>query len=141
MYVKRNTILLLRLATFHFSKSKSIQPWALSVVRFHDLRHTNVALRIEQSQNIKYIQSQMGHASIQTTLDRYGHLIKEVNQEQAEKLDSILVFCGAEESGKPFVRRLLEKEEKETKKGLEKASKPLISLVAGAGFEPTTFGL
>ena len=61
-------------------------------VRFHDLRHTNVALRIEQGQNIKYIQYQLGHASIQTTLDRYGHLIKEVNTEQAKKLDSILGF-------------------------------------------------
>ena len=47
-------------------------------VRFHDLRHTNVALRIEQGQNI---QSQLGHASIQTTLDRYGHFLKEVNTE------------------------------------------------------------
>ena len=26
-------------------------------VRFHDLRHTNVALRLEQGQNIKYIQN------------------------------------------------------------------------------------
>ncbi len=41
-------------------------------------------------QNIKYIQNQLGHASIQTTLDRYGHLIKEVNSEQAKKLDDIL---------------------------------------------------
>jgi integrase len=49
-------------------------------VRFHDLRHTNVALRIEQEQNIKYIQRQLGHASIQTTLDRYGHLIKDVRK-------------------------------------------------------------
>lgn len=61
-------------------------------IRFHDLRHTNVALRIEQEQNIKYIQNQLGHASIQTTLDRYGHLISDVNTEQAKKLDSILGF-------------------------------------------------
>jgi len=61
-------------------------------IRFHDLRHTNVALRIEQGQNIKYIQNQLGHASIQTTLDRYGHLINDVNTEQAKKLDSILGF-------------------------------------------------
>jgi integrase len=61
-------------------------------VRFHDLRHTNTALRIAEGQNIKYIQHQLGHASIQTTLDRYGHLIKEVNGEQAKKLDNILGF-------------------------------------------------
>ncbi len=61
-------------------------------VRFHDLRHTNVALRLEQGQNIKYIQNQLGHASIQTTIDRYGHLLKEVHPEQAKKLDTILGF-------------------------------------------------
>jgi integrase len=61
-------------------------------MRFHDLRHTNVALRIEQGQNVKYVQNQLGHASIQTTLDRYGHLITDVNTEQAKKLDAILGF-------------------------------------------------
>ena len=65
-------------------------------IRFHDLRHTNVALRIEQGQNIKYIQNQLGHASIQTTLDRYGHLINDVNTEQAKKLDRILGFDDAD---------------------------------------------
>lgn len=77
-------------------------------IRFHDLRHTNVALRIEQGQNIKYIQAQLGHASIQTTLDRYGHLIKDVNQEEAEKLDSILGFGDSTGKSKNPVRRLLE---------------------------------
>jgi integrase len=59
-------------------------------VRFHDLRHTNVALRIAQGQPIKYIQHQMGHASIQTTMDRYGHLMPEIGAKQAKKLDDIL---------------------------------------------------
>ena len=64
----------------------------LRKIRFHDLRHTNVALRIAENQNIKYIQHQLGHASIQTTLDRYGHLMSEGNQEQAKGLDSRLRF-------------------------------------------------
>ena len=74
-------------------------------IRFHDLRHTNVAFRIEQGQNIKYIQNQLGHASIQTTLDRYGHLISDVNTEQAKKLDRILGF---DDSDAPQMR-LVEK--------------------------------
>ncbi len=44
-------------------------------IRFHDLRHTFATLLIHQSENVKFIQSQMGHASIQTTMDRYGHLL------------------------------------------------------------------
>jgi integrase len=107
-------------------------------VSFHSLRHSNVALRIEQGQNIKYIQHQLGHASIQTTLDRYGHLIKEVNTEQAKKLDSILGFveCSGNLSG--FGRRMVEMD---NNKGLEESPKPLSVLVAGRGFEPLTFGL
>lgn len=81
-------------------------------VRFHDLRHTNVALRIEQGQNIKYIQHQLGHASIQTTLDRYGHLLKEVNTEQAKKLDTILGFVEHSGNSSASVRRLLEDDKK-----------------------------
>jgi integrase len=105
-------------------------------VRFHDLRHTNVALRIEQQQNIKYIQNQLGHASIQTTLDRYGHLIKEVNSEQAKKLDNILGFveqCGNFSDSVRSVRRLLEDEAKTEKEGLSNSLpvKPL-QVVANA---------
>ncbi len=40
-------------------------------------RHTNVSLRIEQKQNIVYFSKQIGHASVKTTLDVYGHLMKE----------------------------------------------------------------
>lgn len=90
-------------------------------VRFHDLRHTNVALRIEQGQNIKYIQNQVGHASIQTTLDRYGHLIKEVNQEQAIKLDSALGYVEQSGSSLEPVRRVLEDS---NKKGLAVSANP-----------------
>lgn len=57
---------------------------------FHSLRHTNVAIRIHANQNIKYIQEQIGHASIQVTLDIYGHLFKDLNfnRQQAALLDT-----------------------------------------------------
>jgi len=47
-------------------------------------------MRIAEDQNSKYIQHQLGHASIQTTLDRYGHLMPDSNQEQAKGLGSRL---------------------------------------------------
>ena len=55
-------------------------------IRFHDLRHTYASLLIDQGENIKYIQNQMGHASIKVTLDTYGHLLKDVNKEAASRL-------------------------------------------------------
>ena len=62
-------------------------------VRFHDLRHTFASLLIEQGENIKYIQSQLGHASPMVTLNVYAHLMKPVNQAAACRLEKT-VFHG-----------------------------------------------
>ena len=69
----------------------------LRLVRFHDLRHTYTSLLIAQGENIKFIQSQLGHASIQTTMDRYGHILPNTNKGVGERLDK-LVFGEAEQS-------------------------------------------
>ena len=42
-------------------------------MRFHDLRHSHVAALIAQREHPKVIQIRLGHFSIKTTLDRYGH--------------------------------------------------------------------
>jgi integrase len=60
-------------------------------IRFHDLRHTYTTLLIAQGENVKLIQSQLGHASIQTTMDRYGHLLPEPQREVGQRLD-VTVF-------------------------------------------------
>jgi len=64
----------------------------LRVVSFHSLRHTNASMRIRAGQNIKYIQKQLGHASINTTLDIYGHLFEDMdfNRSQAQLLEGVL---------------------------------------------------
>jgi len=56
-------------------------PEHLQGFRFHDLRHTAVAIAIDSARqvgeplNAKALQVRMGHASIQMTFDRYGHLL------------------------------------------------------------------
>jgi len=62
----------------------------LGKVRFHDLRHTFGALKIEQGENIYYIQRQMGHSSIQVTIDVYGHLLETRKPEAAAKTDAAI---------------------------------------------------
>ncbi len=37
---------------------------------------------------MKVIQAQLGHASIETTLDRYGHLLPESQRQIGEHLDA-----------------------------------------------------
>ena len=55
--------------------------------RFHDLRHTHAALLIAQGEHPKVIQERLGHASIRTTLDTYGHLLEGLDEAAAERLD------------------------------------------------------
>jgi integrase len=71
----------------------------LPVIRFHNLRHTYASLLIEQGENIKYIQTQLGHSSPSITLDVYAHLMKAVNQEAACRLEKTIL----EESGSKMV--------------------------------------
>lgn len=65
-------------------------------IRFHDLRHTFTSLLIAQNPSPKFVQSQLGHASIQTTFDRYGHLFKVDAKEIGTRLDAT-VFSEAPE--------------------------------------------
>lgn len=57
--------------------------------RFHDLRHSHAALLIAQGQHPKVIQSRLGHSSIRTTLDTYGHLTEGLDEAAADALDGV----------------------------------------------------
>ena len=58
-------------------------------IRFHDLRHTAATLAIAAGAHPKAIQERLGHSSITTTLDRYGHLFPALDEELAERLDEM----------------------------------------------------
>ncbi|MCW2599352.1 MAG: traSA:integrase fusion protein [Frankiales bacterium] len=62
--------------------------------RFHDLRHTHVALLIAAGVPIKAIQERPGHASIVMTMDRYGHLLESVDEDLLNALNSRLPQFG-----------------------------------------------
>ena len=56
-------------------------------LRFHDLRHSHAAILIAAGVHPKVLQDRLGHASITTTLDTYGHLMKGLDEEAAQRLD------------------------------------------------------
>ncbi len=55
-------------------------------VGIHTLRHTYASLLINQSESIKYVSRQLGHASINITADLYGHLFRETSVSAMERL-------------------------------------------------------
>jgi integrase len=58
-------------------------------LRIHDLRHTCAALLIAQGAHPKMIQTQLGHSTITTTLDRYGHLFPDDMDRLATQMDAM----------------------------------------------------
>lgn len=58
---------------------------------FHSLRHSYTAALISAGENIKFIQRQLGHSSINQTMDIYGHLLPEIEKEAPERLKKIFV--------------------------------------------------
>lgn len=60
----------------------------LERITLHNCRHTYASLMIEAGVNIKAISTYMGHASVQITWDRYGHLLKDDLERTREKFDT-----------------------------------------------------
>jgi integrase len=69
----------------------TLEAAGLPRMRFHDIRHTYASLMIAQGENIKYIQSQLGHSSPTVTWNVYAHLMKPTNQEAACKLENTIL--------------------------------------------------
>jgi hypothetical protein len=59
----------------------------LRQIRIHDLPHTFAPLLIQQGESVVYVKEQLGHASIQITVDIYGHLIPGANRAAVDRLD------------------------------------------------------
>ncbi|MDM8535992.1 tyrosine-type recombinase/integrase [Desulfobacterales bacterium HSG17] len=60
-------------------------------VRVHDLRHTYATLLIQAGESLAYVRDQLGHHSIQVTVDIYGHLTPGGNKAAVDRLDDVKV--------------------------------------------------
>jgi len=56
-------------------------------IKLHGLRHTFASLLLTQGESPVYVKEQLGHSSIQITVDIYGHLIPGANKAAVNKLD------------------------------------------------------
>jgi integrase len=60
----------------------------LREIRLHDVRHTYASLLLSDGASPVYVKEQLGHTSIQMTVDIYGHLIPSSNRERVNRLDA-----------------------------------------------------
>ena len=59
----------------------------LPPITTHGFRHTHASILIEANASLKEIQEKLGHSSIMTTSDTYGHLTKRAMQNTGEKFE------------------------------------------------------
>lgn len=59
-------------------------------IRFHDLRHAFASWLIGAGESLAYVKEQLGHHSIQITVDTYGHLIPGANREAVNRLTAMI---------------------------------------------------
>ncbi|MGY0390572.1 tyrosine-type recombinase/integrase [Nocardioides sp. WG-D5] len=58
--------------------------------RFHDLRHTHVSWLIAGGAPLPHIQARLGHESITTTIDTYGHLLPAGDELISDIVDAVM---------------------------------------------------
>jgi integrase len=67
----------------------------LTPIGLHECRHTYAAYMIAAGINPKALSTYMGHSTITTTLDRYGHLLPGNEHEAAGLLDALQAEAAA----------------------------------------------
>lgn len=58
--------------------------------RFHDLRHSYAVAAIRSGDDIKTVQSNLGHATAAFTLDVYGHVTDQMKQDSAARMEKFI---------------------------------------------------
>jgi len=67
-----------------------LQKAGLREIRLHDIRRTYASLLLSDGVSPVYVKEQLGHSSIQMTVDIYGHLIPSSNRAAVNRLDTHL---------------------------------------------------
>jgi integrase len=65
----------------------------------HKVRHTHAALPLGANVHPKVLSERLGHASVGITLDTYSHVLPNLREEAARKIDALLASSGHGQEG------------------------------------------
>jgi integrase len=74
----------------HRSYKRLLERAGLAHVRFHDLRHTYATLALRDGVPVKVVSETLGHASITLTLDTYSHVLPDMQDDAAARMERLL---------------------------------------------------
>jgi len=63
---------------------KTLEALEIDHISIHGLRHTHASVLIYKGANIHSVSKRLGHSDIQTTLDHYAHVLKEMEERDEE---------------------------------------------------------
>lgn len=63
--------------------------------RVHDLRHTYAVLSLQNGDDVKTVQTNLGHASAAFTLDVYGHVSDRMQRESSDRMEKYIQSLAA----------------------------------------------
>ncbi|HEX4436678.1 MAG TPA: tyrosine-type recombinase/integrase [Solirubrobacteraceae bacterium] len=81
----RHTVFMRRV----FGKALKALPADKRKLRFHDLRHSCASLLVAEGAPMLYVKERLGHASVTTTINLYGHMFPSVEASLADALDGM----------------------------------------------------
>lgn len=65
----------------------------ISRIRFHDLRHTTASILLNQQIPVIVVSRILGHSRPSVTLDLYGHVLCDMQDEAAKVMENVLAPC------------------------------------------------
>ncbi|MDR2832297.1 MAG: site-specific integrase [Streptococcaceae bacterium] len=63
----------------------------IPIISFHALRHTHASILLYQGVNILSVSKRLGHSNVTTTQEVYLHIIKEMENNEREKIVQIMI--------------------------------------------------
>lgn len=76
--------------TIYHNYKRIVASIGLPGARFHDLRHSYAVAAIQAGDDIKTVQSNLGHHTAAFTLDIYGHVTEEMKQASADRMQEFI---------------------------------------------------
>jgi integrase len=77
-------------ANLHTAWKRLLRRAGIPDVRFHDLRHTAATLALAEGASLFDVSRMLGHNSIKTTADLYGHWSQEGREDVAQRMERAL---------------------------------------------------